>query len=541
MIELPRSRLKPFAHQLVGVEALVDDVRPETGRIYPGCFFIADEPGAGKTKQVIDAAQVLFERDLIDQVMVIAPSEARIVWSDPEIGELAKHLWSGLPATVTEHHQKLRTWIWGPIEPRRRLRFIVTNYEFVRSKKQVDQFTAMANSRTLAVFDESSALASRKSAQSKVCLGIRRKCGRVVLLNGTPVGENPGDLFSQARMMDWRIIGCRIWTEFKTRYAVMERTQWSRGPVVVGWQNVEEIQRLMAPYVLRRLKDDCMDLPKKLPPTTIAVTLKPETWKIYKEMRDELCTWLTSQTVSVSIHAAVKVMRLSQVTSGILGGVEREEPAQMGLEMGGDLPDFMKKNDITEVDLETGEPDEREELRPGVVAVGDEKVQAVLAWVKKKLQEDPTAKMIFFCRFRPEADRLASALKEQGLLEVGLAVGGQSRDEREAAVKLLKPGFAPEGPAALVCLESVGARALDLSAASYVMHVSSGYSLLTRTQSDDRPHRTGQTRRVWYGDLVAVGPKGQKTVDHSVVRSLLKKEAVANWTTSAWVTALKGE
>jgi hypothetical protein len=32
------------------------------------------------------------------------------VWFDPELGELAKHLWPSVHNFVTEYHQKLRQW-----------------------------------------------------------------------------------------------------------------------------------------------------------------------------------------------------------------------------------------------------------------------------------------------------------------------------------------------------------------------------------------------------------------------------------------------
>jgi hypothetical protein len=60
-------------------------------------FLLADEMGAGKTKQAIDAAQVLFMDGEITQVLVITPASVRGVWFHRERGELAKHLWKAFP------------------------------------------------------------------------------------------------------------------------------------------------------------------------------------------------------------------------------------------------------------------------------------------------------------------------------------------------------------------------------------------------------------------------------------------------------------
>ena len=60
---IERSRQKPYTHQITGVTAILN--KP--------FFMLADEMGAGKTKQVIDAAQVLFVTGQIDRVVVLAP------------------------------------------------------------------------------------------------------------------------------------------------------------------------------------------------------------------------------------------------------------------------------------------------------------------------------------------------------------------------------------------------------------------------------------------------------------------------------------
>ena len=45
-------------------------------------------------------------------------------------------------------------------------------------------------------------------------------------------------------------------------------------------------------------------------------------------------------------------------------------------------------------------------------------------------------------------------------------------------------------------------------------------------------------RTVSYFDIIATGPQGQKTIDHTVVKALKNKEDIANFTTSAWIDAL---
>jgi SNF2 family DNA or RNA helicase len=62
---------------------------------------------------------------------------------------------------------------------------------------------------------------------------------------------------------------------------------------------------------------------------------------------------------------------------------------------------------------------------------------------------------------------------------------------------------------------------------------------MIRLQSSDRVHRPGQTNPVSYFDVMAVGPKGQNTIERVIIKSLRDKEILANWTTDAWRDALR--
>lgn len=510
-----RCRLPPYAHQREGVLRLLK---------YP-FFMIADEMGAGKTKQTIDAAQLLFSAGEIDRVLVVAPASVRGVWYDPELGELRKHLWADMPSRVREFHARPRAWMhatppgvaaYVPPAPVPFLDWAVTNYEFIRAKARLDQILPFCTRKTLLVLDESSAVKGHASQQTKACYALRERCGRVVLLNGTPIANNPLDMYSQGRVMHPSILECKTFYHFRARYA---RMGGFMGKAVVGWQNLEDLQRRFAPYVIRRLKKDCIDLPAKLPTVAVPVRLEEPTWAAYKEMRDEMIVWLTSATASVALQAPVKTMRLSQITSGFAGGLVREGPLTEG-----DLPseDWMAAT---------------REVRE----VGREKLDAFLAWLDRALGEDPNLKVLAWCRFRPECERLAAELRKRGGLEVGEIRGGQSPAEREAAVRLLDPRTMPAGPVVVVGITDAGSFGLNLTGSHTVCYLSNSYRPLTRNQSEDRVHRPGQTEPVSYFDFVAEGPQGQRTVDHVIMKALRDKNDVATWTSSAWVRALTEE
>jgi len=350
-------------HVKVGVSALVNSPY----------FFIMDEMGAMKSAQVIIAAQFLFEANIIDRVIVVAPASVRPVWFDPELGELTKHLW--IPARVSEYHTKIKQ--WGPKESA--LRWVVTNYDFIREKTRLQHLLKYCNPRTMLVLDESSAIKGHRTQQTKACLKLRKRCGRIVLLNGTPIANHPGDIYSQANVLDggrrrFGILGVESYFEFRARHAIMGG--WMKKQIK-EWrpEGITEIQQRMAPYVLRRLKKDCLDLPPKLPPVVLTAVLTDKLWAIYKQMRDKLMVWLSHETASLAPLAVTRIMRLAQITSGFLGGVEE-------LSLDDDADDNPKTEKV-------------------VQEIGREKLDVLLEWFDARLDEDPNIKVLSGSRFRP--------------------------------------------------------------------------------------------------------------------------------------------
>ena len=598
MTDLSRAPRKPFAHQIRGVERLVQTVEPNVGRILPGCFLLGDEMRLGKSCQIIMAAQALFEQGLVNTIIVVAPASVRGVWFDPDLGELAKHHWPGLPIFVTEYHSRSREWTADYAAGQPFLRFVVTNYEYIRYgiKRLRTGWTGphlepllRTGPKTMLVLDESSAVGNFSSLQSRACSALRQKCERVVLLNGTPGGENPEAIFSQAKLMDNRIFGMSHVSQFRARYAILggyhvEVVRYGKmiklPTEILGWRHakhagcceipehikspvhgfgpgLEEIQARVAPYVLRRLKADCLDLPPKLDPVTLTAVLTPETWKVYKAMRDETVAWLDRQNVAISVQAGVAVMRLAQVTSGFIGGIKDMEavcPVCQGLSSPevGRSPLALPLEPHSAGEDAEGLNLEREEcpacggegtlpLPVAPRAVSREKLDVFLGWVRQRLREDPEMRMLTWCRFRPELARTIDELCKVDGLTVKAIYGGQKKQEREEGLRLMHPEVRYTGPAVLVGTLGTGAMGLNMAGAHEVVYTSNGYSLMQRQQSEDRPHGPGQTQPVSYHDIIAVGPDGQKTIDHTIVKNLRTKRDMAEWTTSAWVEALVKE
>lgn len=523
-------------HAKIGVRAL----------IHNPYFALFDEMGAMKSAQTIIAAQFLFLQGVIDRVIVVCPASVRPVWFDPELGELQAQLFEGLPARVSQFHSKIRQWNAGDWKSRpNQLRWIVTNYEFLgrsrnfikRKRRQIPTgylrtLLQFCHKSTLLVLDESSAIKSKKPLQSKACHELRKRCGRVVLLNGTPISQSPLDLMNQANTMHPSILEAPFLTTFRSRYCQMK--PGVDFPQVQNWLNLDDLQKRMGPYVLRRLKIDCLDLPPKLPPVIIPAPLSESTWRRYKEMRDDLVVWMSDNEASLAPLAITKVMRLAQLCSGFIGGVgevfPKDDPGQ--------LPAFMQDEDLFE-DLPPAEPSMP--LEP-TQSISTEKQDVLLQFLKQQLEEDPKFKMLVWCRFQMEVVRLVEALQKQFPgVATEILVGGQRRVDREVALRLLNPKTATDRPAVLCAVEGTGALGHNFTAASVAVNLSSGYSLFKYKQGSDRIHRPGQTKPCSYFDIIATGPKGQQTIEHKILKSRNEKDDLATITSNAWVQALTKE
>lgn len=529
---LLRCRLLPFVHQTIGVEALVKNPY----------FFLTDEMGAGKTFQVIVAAQILISLKRISKVIVVAPASVRSVWFNQELGELQKHLWHDMPCIIREFHQKQKTWQWGDNTLPPEYEWVIANYEFIRAPHRLKELKRLAPLKCLIVLDESSAVKNHKAAQTVACLALRNGCERVFLLNGTPIANSPGDLYAQGRLLHPKILDCGSWLHFRAEYAVLGGFN---GKSIVAWRHVDQMQKKFAPYVLRRLKKDCLDLPEKMPPTTRTFPLSQTTWRHYKAMRDEMVMWLTESTVSVASQAAVKAMRLAQITSGFVGGVEAADPAfELEFEDDSDRPSFIPKVHTQPASQNIVPIQQPLDLTGHVQAIGREKLDSFLEWYALLLEEDPKLKLLVWTRFRAELHRGFEEMVKLGAkngTHVAVLHGGQKRHERDATLRLLDPRTSPDAPVIVIGTTATGSMGLNLTAAHTVAYLSNDFNLKTRLQSEDRTHRPGQRNIVTYTDFVATGPNGQKTIDHIVLKALRDKNDIARWTTSAWVKALTEE
>lgn len=133
----------------------------------------------------------------------------------------------------------------------------VINYDIVYRRerlKDLKHFTLM--------LDESSVIANEKTKRTKAIL--KMKADNVILLSGTPVSGKYEKLYSQCKLLGWKITK----RDFYERYVVIKEIQKSylpfSIPVVVGYRNVDELKRNLRAYgAFFKKSEEIIDLPEK--------------------------------------------------------------------------------------------------------------------------------------------------------------------------------------------------------------------------------------------------------------------------------------
>lgn len=490
----------PWPHQVRGAEAIVARRRPE-GVLLP------HDVGWGKSLTVAAAAYELYRTRQIDTVLVIAPAYARSVWSDPDpvLGEFAK--WPLVPLELTEYCAA------SPALPAacNRLQVVVSNYEFVRRENRMDTLIDWLDDgrATLLVVDESWMCYDALAQQTKAVKAIARSCDRMVLLNGTP--GKPEQLYGQITTINATAYPVRNKFHYLARYCRMGGYERRK---IVGYQEEHQAERIAVEtrYIVPVLESDVVDLPELMPPALIEAQLTTKTWDIYRQMRDEFVAEIDIGTIATAMSAGVKHMRLQQILAGFVGGVE-----------GCDDQDVM-----TAVSK--------------YVVVGDEKLKAAQTW----LDGNNPNKAMLWGRFRPEMARVADALRQSNE-RVFMLWGKQDSpqrdhdDERRRLKLTLAPGSPDGARVRVVGHPAAGGAGLNFSGASVGLWLSAAQSRRVRKQADGRIQRPGQTRRAQFVDVIAVGPQGQKTVDHSTAAALKAEDEWADWTAAQWRAAVAVE
>ena len=462
-----KFKTKPYAHQLIALE--------KSWNRSTFAYFM--EMGTGKTKVLIDNLAMLYDKGKVNGALIIAPKGVVGTWYNQE-----------LPAHLPDHIEKITVLWQANINKKQQskldelfklgheLHVLVMNVEAFSTEKGLTfakKFLRSHNS--LVAIDESTTIKNPKAKRTRNILDIANLTKYRRVMTGSPVTKNPLDLFTQCYFLDPYHLNHESYYSFRMRYAIMKTAHISGRSIqlVAGFKNLPELSEKLKPFSYRVLKEDCLDLPKKIYMKR-EIQLTKEQKKLYDQMRKEALATLNGKTVT-TMTALTQLMRLHQITCGHFSADD------------GTIQEI-KNNRLMEL-----------------IDVLDE----------------TEGKAIIWAHYQHDVENIYKILEEKYCPgSVVHYYGKPFPDQRDYAIENFKNN---DKVRFFVGTPATGGYGITLVQANTVIYFSNGYDLEKRMQSEDRAHRIGQKKSVTYVDIIA-----EDTVDKKIVKSLRKKINIAS-------------
>jgi SWI/SNF-related matrix-associated actin-dependent regulator 1 of chromatin subfamily A len=277
----PYSHRMPYDHQKTAVEKLLGNDK----------FILADDMGVGKTTSATIAAIESKSK----KVLVMCPATLKLNWKR-EIENYTEDKISIIES---------KNWDSG--------RFIIINYDILKNFHSLDKkdgvTTILDENFDLVIIDEAHYISNTKAQRTKLANDIVKQVGKVWLLTGTPMTSRPMNYYNLLRLVESRV--AKNWVSYVKRYC--EGFQINRGGRKIwlthGASNLDELRDRTKQKVLRRLKEEILDLPDKII-TPIFLELNS---KEYKKEVGEYLDWANenkNESLTIQLNKLMKVRQI---------------------------------------------------------------------------------------------------------------------------------------------------------------------------------------------------------------------------------------
>jgi superfamily II DNA or RNA helicase len=337
---------------------------------------------------------------------------------------------------------------------------VITNYALLAR----DDLPLSAIGWGTVVLDEAQAIKNPGTQTAKAAFAL--DSGFRLALTGTPVENRSGDLWSLMRFLVPGYLGSRA--QFKKRFAVpIERHG--------NTKRQDQLAGLVRPFVLRRLKSEvAKELPERTE-VTLHVELSPDERALYEEQRQ----------------------------SGLAA-----------LSKGGDGPSAAQRMQALAALTRLRQLACHPRLLDPESEIPSSKLQALRELVEELHAEGH--RCLIFSQFTRHLGLVRDALVSDGFT-LRYLDGSTPEAERHTEVDRFQAG---DGDAFLISLKA-GGTGLNLTAATYVIHLDPWWNPAAEDQASDRTHRIGQHNPVTVYRLISTG-----TVEEAVVQLQASKRAL---------------
>ena len=306
-----KFKTNPYDHQIVGFNYGLQNDR----------WLLGDEMGLGKTKQVIDIA---VAKKLIKGYkhcfIVCGVNGLKWNWRNEvythsnESAYILGQKVKGNKISIGSNKDKL-----NDVKNLANIDsyFIITNVETLRDETINEELQKLCKDGTIGMiaFDECHKAKNPTTQQGKGILKLQAET--MIAMTGTPLMNNPMDLYI---ILKWLGYEKHAFYSFKKHYCVMGGFG---GYEIVGYKNLDELQEQLDDIMLRRKKEEVLNLPEK---TYINeyVEMSAAQKKIYNEVTDEIKDNIDQ--ISIAPNPLAELIRMRQATgfTGILSSTVQE-------------------------------------------------------------------------------------------------------------------------------------------------------------------------------------------------------------------------
>jgi len=533
MLSTFNFKTRPYDHQINEFENIKD-------KEYHGLFW---EMGTGKTKIALDKAVYLYQKGLIDALLISAPNGVHIDHVETAVPfHVGIPVYPGYWTTTQKKEQKFK--LEQLLLPKSCLKILAVNpdswrYKPGKNKKQskalyyLKEF--MLKNRCFLVVDESSDFKNYKSQRSQGLIILSKLAPYRMVMDGTPITQGPSDIYTPFHFLKPGLLGYNSFMAFQARYEVLinpkiegqlceiitpessekiydlrkanvfpkyedlkrillpwELRKMSKiftilrktSTFKVGYRNIEELYQKIKPHSSRILKVDCLNLPSKIH-MKLPYELNKDQRKYYSQLEDELRIKVDKEEMTVD-NVLTLYLRLQM----FLGGYWKPD--------GEELVEFSETNPRIEL------------LIDSIKKIG------------------PDHKIIIWARFVKEIEAISKRISQEfGKDSFVQYYGAISTEEKQEAKRRFKTD--PD-TRSLIGNTKSGGVGLDLPECSYMYFFNRDFSLRSNLQAVDRAHRIGQTKKLTIIDIVA-----PNTMDEHILAALGGKQSVADYITGDYM------
>ncbi len=273
----------PLTHQKEAIEKLVGSKR----------FILADDMGLGKTTSTIIAALETGAK----RILIVCPASLKINWQREieNYTDRSVYISEGKKFSTNED-------------------FTIVNYDILKNfydTKNKDNSIIHNSNFDLVILDEAHMISNPQAQRTKIINSFVKDIKRVWLLTGTPMTSRPMNYYNLLSIIESPV--AQNWMAYAIRYCqgyqfmAGKRKVWN----VQGASNLEELRDRTSKQMLRRLKEDVLDLPDKIiSPIYLRLISKD-----YEEMMGEYYDWYEnksdeSSSLTIQFSKLMKVRKI---------------------------------------------------------------------------------------------------------------------------------------------------------------------------------------------------------------------------------------